>query len=242
MTEEREWQDWRDQETQSLGELIGWAGTVFSTCEVRIEGSRHYGTALLAHGIENARAIRLCLRENLTGPALALARTQYEAVLRGHIIIHEIELEMLNKLLVRTQEWRKLNPLQQSPPSIQLKGKKWRCVARGTQDDPNFSEWRILQSDMAIGWQESVVGIGLLHDLTHGGMTQALQMIDDNGEIGSSLSAMNQTLLLYFAERTVMFAIMMWPGAMQKYDDEIEQRAKRIFERARSWEREIQSS
>ena len=149
---------------------------------------------------------------------------------------------MLNELLVHTQEWRERNPLQQSPPSIQLKGKKWRCVARGTQGNPGFGEWRILQSDMAIGWQESVLGIGLLHDLTHGGMTQALQMIDDNGEIGSSLSAMNQTLLLYFAERTVMFAIMAWPGAMQKYNFEIEQRARRIFERGKSWERQIQSA
>ena len=205
MTDERGWQSWRAQELESLGQLIPWAGNVFTTCDVTIEGSRHYGTALLIHGIECARAIRLCLQKELAGPAFALARSQYEGVLRGHIIIHEIELELLNELLVRTQEWRQRNPLQQSPPNIQVRGGKWRCVARGTQDDPRFGEWHTLGSDIATAWQQSAVGMGVLHDLTHAGMTQALQMVNEEGELGTFHSPMNQTLLLYFVERAVVF-------------------------------------
>ena len=240
MVDEQGWQYWRTQELQSLGQLISWADRVFTTCEVGIEGSRHYGTALLVHGIETARAIRLCLQSDLIGPAFALARSQYEGVLRGHIIIHEIGLQELNELLLCIQEWRQGNLLQQSPPKIEVRGKRWRCVARGIQGGPNFGQWRTLESKIAILWQESVGSMGVLHDLTHAGMTQALQMMDSRQRLGVNYSVANQTQHLYFAEQAVMFTIMTWPGAMQKYELEIERRAQRISDRARTWGRHTQ--
>ena len=100
----------RAQELEGLGQLIALAGEVFPNCGVGIEGSRHYGLGLLAHGVEIARAIRLCVRKNLPGPAFALARALYEAVLRGHVIVHEIGLTELNELLVRTQQWHARSP------------------------------------------------------------------------------------------------------------------------------------
>ena len=99
MTQEQEWKKWLTQESNVLGESIAWAATVFQTTEVGIEGSRHYGTALLAHSIECARAIRLCVLKGLPGPAFSLARVRYEGALRGHIIIHEINLKELNNYL-----------------------------------------------------------------------------------------------------------------------------------------------
>ena len=74
----------------------------------------------------------------------------------------------------------------------------------------------------------SVENLGLLHDLTHSGMTHALQMLDEEGCIGPRYSDKNQTLLLWLAVKAVMFATMTWPGVEQKYCREIEQRAERI--------------
>ena len=64
----------------------------------------------------------------------------------------------------------------------------------------------------------------MLHDLTHSGLTHAVLMLDE-GEY----SAKNQTLLLCFAQKSVMFAIMTRPGVQQKYCREIEQRAAAII-------------
>ena len=118
MTHEREWEEWRGEALGTLGEIIAWLSTVLNTSEVAIEQSRHYGTALLAHSIECARAIRLCIRNNLPGPAGALARAQYEGALRGHIIVHEMDLKELNELLVGTQEWLQLKQSKQSLPRM----------------------------------------------------------------------------------------------------------------------------
>ena len=101
---ENAWRYWRKMEDQGLREVIALAERVFPTCEVGIEGSRHYGLTLLVNGIATARAIRLCLRNDLPGPAFALARTLYESVLRGHIIVHEISMDELNDLLVSRAE------------------------------------------------------------------------------------------------------------------------------------------
>ena len=238
IVENQEWQNWRAQELEGLGQLIAFAGEVFPTCDVGIEGSRHYGLALLAHGVETARAIRLCLRTNLPGPAFTLARALYETVLRGHVIVHEIGLKELNELLVRTQEWQERKPAEEAPPKIEFKGKRWRSVVPGKREDPDFGKLRALESETARLWQESVVGMRLLHDLTHGGMSQALQMVDEDRSLGAYHSVQNQTLLLYFSQRAVMFSIMTWPGAVEKYGHEIEQRARRAMGRASVWERQ----
>ena len=218
MAENPHWQEWRRNELESLGELIAWVGTVLNTTEVAIEKSRLYGTALLAHSIESARAIRLCITHNLPGPAFALARTQYEGALRGHIIVHEISLQELNEWLARVKTWiQEKDRSRKSPPNIQLRGAKWRCVAPKKEINALFGNWRTIKCENAKHWQGSVSDMGSLHDLTHSGIMQALQMLDEYGEIGPSHSLMNQTLLLYFAQRTTMFAVMTWPGAMQNF-------------------------
>ena len=236
MTQEREWQKWRRQELDILGESIAWAASVFETTDVGIEGSRHYGTELLAHSIECARAIRLCINNGLPGPAFALARVQYEGALRGHIIIHEIELEELNDFLRRIQRYQRNKQSHQPPPMIEIDGKtkKWKCGGAKTK-----IRWRPLQCEIAKLFAGSVGNLGLLHDLTHSGMTQALQMRDEDGYIGPCYSDENQTLLLCFADRAVMFAIMTWPGAEQKYCRKIEQRVERISQLRSNWEPQI---
>ena len=233
---ENSWRYWREQEDQGLRELIDLADRVFPTSEVAIEGSRHYGLTLLVNGIETARAIRLCLQNDLPGPAFALARTLYESVLRGHIIVHEVSMPELNDLLVRTCEWREQNAREQPPPKIELKGKRWKTNARGRRDDPDFGNRRTLESEDAILYQQSVFSMPVLHDLTHGGMTQAMQMMDSDQAIGAHHSVKNQTRLLYSAQQGALFAIMTWPGAWQKYGDEIEQVARTATERMSIWE------
>ena len=242
MAEERDWKEYQRNESKFLGELIAWAATVFNTTEEPIEKSRLYGTTLLAHSIECARAIRLCISRDIPGPAFALARTQYEATLRGHIIVHEIDLEELNEFLrcARERIQSKRSPL--SLPSIQIRGNEWRCFVPNTKAAPFDRTWRSLEWEIANLLQESVLEMSLLHDLTHSGLTQALQMLDKSGEIGPSYSLLNQMLLLYFAQRTVMFTIMTWPGAMQKYQLDIENRAQIILERSSSWMPHIYSS
>ena len=74
----------------------------------------------------------------------------------------------------------------------------------------------------------------VLHDLTHSGLTHAVLMLDE-GEY----SAKNQTLLLCFAQKSVMFAIMTRPGVQQKYCREIEQRAAMISKQWSIWEPHI---
>ena len=234
MTQEQEWQKWRSQQFEILGEAIAWAATVFETTDVGIEGSRHYGAALLAHSIECGRAIRLCINKGLPGPAFALARAQYEGALRGHIIVHEIHLEELNGILDRIQCWQQDKQSQQKFPKIEIRGNKWRCVGAGA----NIG-WRPLQCEIARLFIGSVENLGLLHDLTHSGMTHALQMLDEDGYIGPRYSDKNQTLLLWLAVKAVMFATMTWPGAEQKYCREIEQRAERISQQKSIWEPHI---
>ena len=112
MLDEHKWRNRRAQELEGLGDLIALAGTVFPTSGVGIESSRHYGLGLLAHGVEIARAIRRCIRQDLPGPAFALARALNEAILRGHIIVQEIDLEDLNELLERTGTWLQGNHTQ----------------------------------------------------------------------------------------------------------------------------------
>ena len=233
MIQAHEWEMWRRQEFEFLGEAIAWAADVFNTTDVGIEGSRHYGASLIAHSIECARAIRHCVGRGLPGPAFALARVQYEGALRGHIIIHEIDLEELNAFLKRLQRWQHKKQSRLPPPTIKIDGAKWMCGGAR-----NKSKWRPLQYEIAKLFAESIGNVSLLHDLTHSGMTQALQMRDEDGYIGPSYSEKNLTLLLSFADKAVMFAIMTWPGA-EKYCSEIDNRVERTSQLRSMWEPKI---
>ena len=237
MTQERDWQKWRKQEFNILGESIAWTGNIFTTTEVGIDTWRHDGAALLVHSIECARAIRLCISKNLPGPAFALIRVQYEAALRGHIIIHEIDLEELGDFLGRVRLWQRDKQSRQPPPTIEIRGTEWKCG--GTRTKP---KWRPLHCEIAELFAKSIGNMGLAHDLTHSGMTQALQMRDAEGYIEPCYSIMNQTLLLYSADRAVMFAAMTWPGAKQKYCLEIERRAETISKLRETWKPLIENS
>ncbi len=234
MTHEREWQKWRRQESDILGESIAFAARIFGTTEKGIEGSRLYGAALLAESIECARAIRHCIDNELPSPAFALARAQYEGALRGHIIIHEIELEELNVFLGRIGSWMQDKQSVEGLPKIEIRKTKWRIVGLETKYD-----WRPLRHEIAIlylGWVGSDSNnMGLLHDLAHSGMTHALQMRGEDGNIEPRYSDQNKTLLLHFADRAVMFSIMIWPGAEEMYCREIEQRMERTFQLRGPW-------
>ena len=233
---ENAWRYWGMKEDQGLREVSALADCVFPTCEVAIEGSRHYGLTLLVNGIETTRAIRLCLRNDLPGPAFALARTLYESVLRGHIIVHEISMGELNDLLIRTRVWSERNLPGESPPKIELKAKRWRTSARGTRGDSDFGNFRTLVSEQALLYQQSVLDMPVLHDLTHGGMTQAMQMMDSDQAIGTHHSVANQTWLLQLAARGAMFAIVTWPGLWEKYEVQIAHAIRAGTERWRNWE------
>ena len=150
MLDEQVWELRRALELEGLGQLIGFAGEVFSNCDAGIEASRHYGLGLLVHGVEIARAIRLCVRKDLPGPAFTLARALYEAMLRGHVIVHEIGLTELNELLVRTQQWQARHPTDDPPPKIEIGGNEWKSVAPRPREDPDFGKWRPLESQTAI--------------------------------------------------------------------------------------------
>ena len=204
---------------------------IFETTEKRIEG---YGTALLAESIECARAIRLCIDKDLPSPAFVLARAQYEGALRGHIIINEIELEELNVFLGTIGSWVQDKQSPKGLPKIVIGRKGWKIVGLETKYD-----WRPLQHNIAnrfTGWVGSnSPNMGLLHDLAHSGMTHALQMRGEDGKIEPSYSDQNQTLLLNFADRGVMFSIMIWPGAKQMYCREIEQVMERTSQLRSPW-------
>ena len=234
MKQEQEWRKWLDQQSDILGESIAWAAKIFNTTDVGIERSRHYGTALIVHSIECARAIRLCIRNGLPGPAFSLARAQYEGALRGHIVIHEIDLEQLNDFLGSIQRWKQTSQSNQPPPRIEIRKRKWYLVGVGTNDGG-----RPLQRDFANLFMASIENLGLVHDLTHSGMTHALQMLDEDGCIAPNYTYQNQTMLLFLANRAVMFATMTWPGAEQKYCREIEQRIERMSQLKSIWEPHI---
>lgn len=242
MVQEQEWQKWQERESATLGELIAWACTVFSTPDAGIEEPRHYGTALLAHSIECARSIRLCIGKGLPGPAFAIARAQYEGALRGHIIVNEINLEELTELLDQTRRWWQNRQTQESsvrsegPPRIEIRGKKWSILPK-IKAGSDAGRGRPLRREFAKIWQESVEKeMRVLHDLAHSGLTHAFQMLDEDRYIGPCYSSMNQTLLLCLAQKTTMFAIMAWPGAEQNYSREIECRAINIAEQWKAWQ------
>ena len=231
MTQRREWQEWKAREHKTLGESIAWAAQIFKTTDVEIEGSRHYGTALLAHSIECARAIRRCINDGFPGPAFSLARAQYEGALRGHIIIHEISLEELGSLLNSIQEWRHKKQPKQQFPMIEIKGTEWKI--RGARANRQFRPFRDGIAKIFVASDESM---RLLHDLTHSGISHALNMFDENGYICPRYSDRDQTLLLSFADQIVMFAIMTWPGAVQQYGEEIEHRVEKTYQMRSEWE------
>ncbi len=232
MVQVQDWQNWRNQESSILAGSIEFAGVVFNTTDVGIEGSRHYGTGLLAQSIECARAIRHCIHQGTASPAFALARAQYEGAMRGHIIIREIGLEGLDVFLRRIGSWVEDKQTVKGLPKIEVRKTKWRIV--GLDPKP---VWHPLQHETAKLFAGSVGGsdMVLLHDLAHSGMTHALQMRREDGIIGPRYSDKDQTLLLYFADRAVMFSIMIWPGAEQMYCREIERRMEKTSRQRSPW-------
>ena len=234
MTREIDWQKWRRQGTDILGESIEFAARTVGKTEKRIDKSRMYGVALLAQSIECARAIHRCIAEELPSPAFALARAQYEGALRGHIIVHEIELEDLNAILGRIGLWVQDEQSLVRFPKIVIRKTEWKIVGLETKYG-----WRPLEDYMAnlfAGWVGSNrPHMELLHDLAHSGMTHALQMLNEDGIIEPRYSDHNQTLLLELSDRVVMFAIMTWPGVQEKCRHEIEERMERTTQMRSSW-------
>ncbi|MDE0335629.1 MAG: hypothetical protein OXI64_11765 [Defluviicoccus sp.] len=234
LTQEIDWQKWRRQGTEILGESIEFAARIVGTTEERIERSRMYGVAPLAQSIECARAIRRCIAKELPSPAFALARAQYEGALRGHIIVHEIELEDLSAVLGHIGLWVQDKQSLVGLPKIVIRRTEWKVVGLETKHD-----WRPFQHDIAnyfAGWVGSNSRhMQLLHDLAHSGMTHALQMLDEHGNIEPRYSDQNQTQLLELADRAVMFSVMTWPGAQQKFRREIELRMARTTQLRSAW-------
>ena len=234
MTHESDWQKWRRQEFDILGETIAFAARIFGTTRKHVEVSRWYGAALLAQSIECARAIRLCIDKELPSPAFALARAQYEGALRGHIIIHEIDLEELNVFLGSIGSWVQHKKTKVAPPKIEIKKNKWRIVGLETRSD--LRPLQHIHANRFMGWIGSNSGnMGLLHDFAHSGMTHALQMRGKDGNIEPSYSDQSQTMLLNFADRVVMFSILIWPGAEEVYRHEIGQRMEKTTELRSPW-------
>ena len=128
MIQERDWQKWRRQQSNILAETIAFSDLVFRTTKKGIEGSRVYGATLLAQSIDCARAIHLCVNKELPSPAFSFSRAQYEGALRGHIIIHEIELEELNDFLLLIGLWQRDGQLRKGPPKIEISETGWRIV------------------------------------------------------------------------------------------------------------------
>ena len=160
-------------------------------------------------------------------------------------MIHEIDLEELNELLNQIPQWwqgRQTQPppgKSGGPPKIEIQGQKWRVIPE-TKAGRHLPKKRPLQCEIAKSWQESAEReMRVLHDLAHSGLTHAFQMLDEDGYIGPCYSAKNQTLLLCFAQKSVMFAIMTWPGVEQKYCREIEQRVAALSKQWSIWEPHI---
>ena len=231
LTQEIDWKKWRRQESNILAESISFAARVFSTTEKRIDSSRLYGTTLLVESVECARAIRLCIDKGMLSPAFALARAQYEGALRGHIIIHEIELEELKVFLGCIESWTRDKQSKKRLPQIIVRRTEWKFIGLKTKDD-----WRPLQNGISKLFVESIgSNMELLHDLAHSGMTHALQLLAENGNIEARYSDQSQTKLLCLADRAVMFSVMIWPGAKEMYRREIEQRVERTTHVRRPW-------
>ena len=179
-----EWASRKNLQITELATVIEFAGEILPQGERPIEKSRLHGAALLAHSIELARGIRRCMNEGLPGAAAALARAQYEAALRGHIILHEIGIDELNLILGGAARWmanRHKGHNRKGPPKIELNRHRWRCViGKETADtQPYVSDWRAFRSDIARLYANSTQDIAMLHDLTHSGFTQSVQCIGD---------------------------------------------------------------
>ena len=115
-----------------------------------------------------------------------------------------------------------------------IRGTEWKIVGLETKYDLLPLQHNI--ANLFTVWVGSnSPNMGLLHDLAHSGMTHALQMRGEDGNIEPIYSDQNQTLLLEFADRAVMFSIMTWPGAEQMYRREIEQRMKRTTQLRSPW-------
>ena len=130
------------------------------------------------------------MNDGLPGAAVALARAQYEAALRGHIILNEID--ELNSMLTRTAAWMEIRHKggsQKDPPKIELDRHRWRCVIGAIGGAQSYvSDWRNLRSETANLYAASAADIAMLHDLTHSGFTQSVQMLNSESEIGANYS------------------------------------------------------
>ena len=118
-------------------------------------------------------------------------------------------------------------------PMLHIRGMKWKCAGTNTK-------WRRLQCNIAKHFVELGGDLALIHDLTHSGITQALQMRDDYGYIRPCYSDMDQTLLLGVTDRAVMFAMMKWPGADKKYGREFDQRMEKVAQLRSEWVRTLE--
>lgn len=71
------------------------------------------------------------MNDGLPGVAGALAHAQYEAALKGHIILNEIEIDEFNSILTRTAVWmenRYKGGSREYPPKIDQDRHRWRRV------------------------------------------------------------------------------------------------------------------
>lgn len=71
------------------------------------------------------------MNDGLPGVAGALARAEYEAALKGHIILNEIEIDEFNSILTRTAVWmenRYKGGSRKDPPKIDQDRHRWRWV------------------------------------------------------------------------------------------------------------------
>ena len=234
------WSSRKKLQITELGTVIKLAGDILPRGEQPIEKSRLHGAALLAHSIELARGTRKCVHDGLPGAAAALARAQYEAALRGHIILEEIEIDDLHLILARTALWmenRQKGRRGKGPPKIEVNRHRWRSVVGTIGGTEGYvSDWQDFRSEVARLYANSIADVSILHDLTHSGFTQSFQMLNTESEIGPNYSEQNQALLLYFTVRSVMFAIMTWPGMEEKYTARIERKLESLLKSVKSWE------
>ena len=238
MVDGQAWESRRKEEFEGLRAMVKFVPDVLLSSDPEgVDQCQTYGLALLQDGVEVARGIELCLRDGTPGPAFALARVLYEAVLRGHVILHELGPEDCTTFWNGIKQWDGRKTANESPPQIEVRQDHGRLVVHGTKVD---SRKRAFRCPNAQAWPKALTNMRILHDLTHGGITQAIQMFDGNRTLGPRYSARDQAHLLAFAECAILFAALTWPGALEANGPKIHQRGQDLLERLGRWEEGVQ--
>ena len=161
---------------------------VATPADAEVPANRLIGLGLMTQAVQLSRAIRRCLTppDELPEAALALWRPHREAVLRGHVVLNELEDAQIVQLAAAYRHWiEQAQGGQSTPlPQIELRDIRWRLRIHRCP-----AKWQPLRDPLACSHAQRLSDTTrqVLHDAVHVGLWPARQSLHARDVIGEAM-------------------------------------------------------